>query len=134
MNHRPVNNKVTNPLRDSAWMISLKGVLLALLFSLIALLLIALALYLTELPEKIALYLVYAISIAAILWGSSYATRRIGARGWLNGGIIGLAYVLLMLGGGFIILDDMSLGWTLAVKLFIGFILGAMGGMWGVNY
>ncbi len=134
MNHRPVNNKVFNPLRDSAWIISLKGVFLALLFSLIALLLIALALYLTELSEKIALYLVYGTSIAAILWGSSYATRRIGARGWLNGGIIGLLYVLLMLGGGFIIVEDMAMGWSLAVKLFIGFILGALGGMWGVNY
>lgn len=134
MNHRPVNNKAFNPLRDSAWIISLKGVLLALLFSLVALMLIALALYLTELPEKIALYLVYGVSIAAILWGSAYAARRIGARGWLNGGIVGLAYVLLVLGIGSIIVEDMSMGWSLAVKIFLGFVLGAMGGMWGVNY
>ncbi len=134
MNHRPANNKVFNPLRGSAWLISLKGILLALVFSLVMLLVIALVLYLTALPEKVASYLVYGVSIAAILWGSAYATRRIGTRGWLNGGIIGVIYVLLMIGGGLIIVDDMAIGWSLAVKIFLGFVFGAIGGMWGVNY
>ena len=134
MNQRPAGNKVLSPLRDSAWLISLKGVLLALIFSLIMLLVIALALYLTELPEKAGSYMVYAVSIAAILWGSAYAARRIGTRGWLNGGMIGLIYVLIMLGGGLIIGDDMAVSWSLAIKLFLGFVFGAIGGMWGVNY
>lgn len=134
MNERPVGNKIAKPLRDSAWMILLKGVFLALIFSLIMLLVIALALYLTELPEKAGLYLVYAVSIVAILWGSAYTARKMGTRGWLNGGITGLIYVLLMLGGGLIIGGDMTIGWNLAVKLFLGFIFGAVGGMWGVNY
>ncbi len=134
MNQRPAGNKVLSPLRGSAWLISLKGVLLALIFSLVMLLAIALALYLTELPEKAGSYLVYAVSIVAILWGSAYAARRIGTRGWLNGGMIGLIYVLIMLGGGLVIGDDMAVSWSLAIKLFLGFVFGAIGGMWGVNY
>ncbi len=134
MNQRPVNNKALHPLQDSAWFISLKGVFLALVFSLIALLVIALVLYLTALPEKIATYLVYGVSIVAILWGSAYTTKRVGARGWLHGGIVGAAYVLLMLGGGLLLSDSAELNWSLAIKLFLGFIFGAMGGMWGVNY
>ncbi len=134
MDHRPLNNQAFHPLRGNAWLISLKGILLALVFSLVMLLVIALVLYLTELTEKAALYLVYGVSIAAILWGSAYATRMIGKRGWLIGGIIGVIYVLLMLGGGLLIVDDMTIGWSLAVKIFLGFVFGAIGGVWGVNY
>ena len=134
MNHLPANNKALHPLRNSAWIISLKGVLLALIFSLGALLIIALALYLTALQEKIASYMVYGVSIVAILWGSAFAARRIGTRGWLNGGIVGVIYILIMLGGGLIFAGDSALGWSLAVKIFLGFIFGAIGGMWGVNY
>lgn len=134
MNHRTAGNKALHPLWNSAWMISLKGVILALIFSLAALLVIALLLYLTALPEKVASYLVYGVSFAAILWSSAYVSKKIGARGWLNGGITGLLYVLLMLGGGLLLLDDITLGWNLLVKVFLGFIFGAIGGMWGVNY
>lgn len=133
MNHRPANNQLFHQLRGSIWLTSLKGLLLALLFSLVMILVIALLLYLTALTERAASYLVYGVSIVAILWGSAYATRRIGSRGWLNGGIIGVVYVLLMLGGGLIVVEDMAIGWSLVVKIFLGFVFGAAGGMWGVN-
>jgi len=133
MNYRPVGNQLFHQPRSSTWLFLLKGILLALLFSLGMILLIALLLYLTALPERMAFYLVYAVSIAAILWGSAYAARRIGSRGWLHGGIIGVIYVLLMLGGGLIVVADLAIGWNLVVKIFLGFIFGAVGGMWGVN-
>lgn len=134
MNHRPVNNQLFHQLRSNTWLILLKGILLALLFSLVMILVIALLLHLTALPERMAPYLVYAVGIAAILWGSAYAARKIGSRGWLNGGSVGVIYVLLMLGGGLIVVEDMAIGWSLVVKIFLGFIFGAAGGMWGVNY
>jgi len=134
MKYRPSNNRAFHSLQGSTWLILIKGILLALIFSLVMLLAISLVLYLTELTEKTALYLVYAVSVVSILWGAAYAARRIGSRGWLNGGIIGVAYVLLMLGGGLLVVDDMTIGWNLAVNIFLGFIFGAIGGMWGVNY
>lgn len=135
MNHRPANNNQVFPqLRGSAWLILGRGLLLALLFSAVALLAIALLLYLTALPEKTAPYLVYAVAIAAILWGSAYTARKIGVRGWLNGGVLGVLYVLLMLGAGLVIVDHMTFGWSVVVKIFLGFIFGAAGGMWGINY
>ena len=99
MNYRPVSNQLFHQPRSSTWLFSLMGIILALLFSLGMILLIALLLYLTALPERMAFYLVYAVSIAAILWGSAYAARRIGSRGWLHGGIIGVIYVLLIWAG-----------------------------------
>lgn len=134
MDHRPANNQVFQPLCSGVWLNLLKGMLLALVFSLVMLFVIALLLYLTELPESIASYLVYGVSLGAILWGAAYAARRIGSRGWLNGGIIGVAYVMLMLAGGLIAIDDLTIGWSLAVKIFLGFVFGAVGGVWGVNY
>lgn len=135
MKHRPANNNQPfQQLRQSAWLNLGRGILLALLFSAVLLLLIALLLYLTALPEKTAPYLVYAVGTIAILWGSSYAARKIGMRGWLNGGAVGALYVLLMLAAGLIVAEDLTVGWSLVVKIFLGFIFGAAGGMWGINY
>ncbi|NLA04491.1 MAG: TIGR04086 family membrane protein [Firmicutes bacterium] len=134
MNCRPVENEPYPQTRGSVWLHLTKGLLLALIFSLVMLLLIALLLYLTALPEKVALYLVYAVAMIAILWGAAYAARRIGSGGWLNGGIVGVAYVLLLLAGGAFLVEEMTLGWASVSKIFLGFAFGAAGGMWGVNY
>jgi len=134
MNQRLVNNQLNFQPRGGVWLNLGRGILLALLFSLVMILVIALLLYSSALPESTAPYLVYAVSIMAILWGSAHAARRIGSRGWLNGGLVGIAYVLVMLGGGLIASLGIAPGWTLVAKLFLGFIFGAAGGMWGVNY
>lgn len=133
MNHLPANNQQSGEGRGRTWLSLGKGVILAVILSLVLILLLALVLYLTPLPERAAPYLVYGAGVVAILWGSARAARRIGTRGWLNGGLVGVIYVLLMQAGGLIAVEDMTLGWSLAVKLFLGFIFGAVGGMWGVN-
>ncbi len=111
----------------------LKGIILALLISMVLLFIGALVLYFTAVPEKTTPYLVFGISLAAIITGSSFAGIRIGSRGWLYGGIVGIAYVGLMLIFGLIVLTDVTAGWNFISKLFLGFVFGAAGGMWGVN-
>lgn len=134
MNQRPANDQIFLQPPGKVWLDLGRGILLAILFSLVMILLIALLLYLTALPESMAPYLVYAVSVVAVLWGAAHSARRIGSRGWLNGGIVGVVYVLLLLGAGLIALEGISFGWTLLVKIFLGFVFGAAGGMWGVNY
>lgn len=114
-------------------MVLLKGTILALVLSVVLIFIAALVLYFTALPERTAPYLVFGISLAAILVGSSFAGKRIGTRGWLNGGIVGLLYVVLMLAAGLLLLKDLAVGWNFITKLFLGFAFGAAGGMWGVN-
>ncbi len=135
MNRQPGHNVSPQPLAGGGGPLPvlLKGIILALLISLVLLFAAALLLYFTNVPEKIAPYVVFGISLTAILVGSSYGGRKIGSRGWINGGIVGVIYVSLMLVIGLFFLEDATLGWNLISKLFLGFIFGAAGGMWGVN-
>lgn len=133
MNRQPVNSVSPHSLWGGAALFLLKGTALALLFSVVMLFIAALLLYFTALPEKTTPYMVFAISLLAILTGSSYACKRIGVRGWLYGGIVGVIYVLLVLISGLIFLDDFGVAWNFITKLFLGFVFGAAGGMWGVN-
>ncbi len=110
-----------------------KGTFLALVISLIVCTLVAAVLYLTPLSEKVVPYAIYITSIFSIIIGAAYAARRMQFKGWLYGGLTGLAYiaVLLVLLKVFGIDADVSL--QLFSKLFLGFVLGAMGGILGLN-
>ena len=134
MDRQPGHNVAPQLLAGSGQLlILLKAVILALAISVVLLFIGALVLYLTAVPETITPYFVFGTSFVAIIAGSSFAGKRIGFRGWIYGGIVGTGYVLLMLVAGLFILDDVSLGWNFITKLFLGFIFGAAGGMWGVN-
>ncbi|HOL17684.1 MAG TPA: TIGR04086 family membrane protein [Bacillota bacterium] len=134
MNSQSGRNITPQPFVRGAPVVAvLKGIVLALALSVVLLFIAALVLYFTAVPEKITPYLVFGISIIAIMAGSFSAGKSIGSRGWLYGGITGFVFVVLMLVGGLFVLDDLSPGWNFATKLFLGFIFGAVGGMWGVN-
>jgi putative membrane protein (TIGR04086 family) len=132
--NRQTGSKVSPyPLGGAAIPVLLKATAMALILSVFLLFVAALVLYFTAVPEKIAPYLVFGISLAAILWGSSFAGRKIGTRGWINGGIVGILYVVIMLAIGLLVLDNFAFNWNFIVKIFLGFVFGAVGGMWGVN-
>ena len=110
-----------------------RGTLIAFGISLTLLFIAALVLYFTAVPEKYSPYMVFVISVVAILWGSGTAGKRIGYRGWLYGGIVGFLYVFLMMVTGILVLDDFVLGMNIFTKLFLGFAFGFVGGILGVN-
>jgi len=111
----------------------LKAVILALALSVVLLFVAALVLYFTAVPERITPYLVFGTSLVSIFTGSSYAGRKIGHKGWFYGGVTGLLFVILLLLIGLIFREHVLTGWGYFTKLFLGFIFGAAGGMWGVN-
>jgi putative membrane protein (TIGR04086 family) len=133
MNRQPGSNVSSHPLGGAALPVLLKATALALIFSVILLFVAALVLYFTAVSEKITPYVVFGISLVAILWSSSFAGRKIGARGWVNGGAVGILYVVIMLVIGLLVLDNFTFSWNFFTKIFLGFIFGAAGGMWGVN-
>lgn len=135
MNRQPGSNMPVQFLNGTGRSIKvlLKGIILSLLVSMVFLFVAATVLYFTGVPEKAAPYFVFAISLLSILTGSYYAGKNIGSRGWVNGGTVGFIYVFLMLTLGLLILEDVTLGWNVISKLFLGFVFGAAGGMWGVN-
>ncbi|NLY37933.1 MAG: TIGR04086 family membrane protein [Firmicutes bacterium] len=134
MNRQP-GHHIAAPIVTTPGLIKilLKAVALALILSVVLLFIAALVFYFTAVSEKITPYLVFGVSLVAIITGSSYAGKHIGTRGWLYGGIVGLIYVILMLATGIFIRDSVAVNLNLITKLFLGFVFGAIGGMWGVN-
>lgn len=133
--NRQTGHKLTPQpfLRGGPAVAVLKGIILALALSVVLLFIAALVLNFTAVAEKITPYLVFGISLVAIISGSSYSGGKIGSKGWLYGGITGFVFVVLMLVIGLFVLDGVSFGWNWLTKLFLGFIFGAAGGMWSVN-
>ena len=123
MNRQP-GHHIAAPIVTTPGLIKilLKAVALALILSVVLLFIAALVFYFTAVSEKITHYLVIGVSLVAIITGSSYA-----------GGIVGLIYVILLLAAGIFIRDSVAVNLNLITKLFLGFVFGAIGGMWGVN-
>ncbi len=110
-----------------------KGVFISLIISLLACIIVALALFLTPLQEKIVPYAVYIISIFSIIIGAAYAAKRIQVKGWLNGGLTGFTYVVIVLILMILFKVDNVTAVSLISKLLTGFALGALGGIFGLN-
>lgn len=111
----------------------LRGIILALALSVVLLFIFALLFYFTTVSERITPYLVFAVSTVAIFSGSAYAGKKIGFKGWLYGGVTGFLFVALLLVIGIFVLENVVTGGSLISKLFIGFVFGTAGGIWGVN-
>lgn len=109
------------------------GLLLALAISVAMLLIGAAVIHWTNTPEHYSSVLVFIVTLTGVLLGSRLTGRRIGNKGWLNGGLVGLLYVAAILLLGFIFIDNFSVGLSFFSKAFLGFVFGALGGMWGVN-
>lgn len=109
------------------------GVLLGLFLSLLIFTLASVIISYTAVPERILPYLSFFTSVISIFVGSLYVSRRIGFQGWLNGGLTGFFYVLILLLLGLFIaghLPDLS---GFIVKIFLGFVFGAVSGIIGMN-
>lgn len=83
-----------------------------------------------EEPE-LALY-TYLVHGIAIMFGGIVSGKRAKQKGWSQGGLTGLLYVVLLLLISFLALDT-SLTLRDCILLAPGLVIGAFGGMIGVN-
>ncbi len=80
------------------------------------------------LPVTSAITMTLSVTIASL-----YASVKIRKRGWMNGAIIGILYILVIAMISFIFLDDFVLNTYILMKTAIALITGAISGMIGVN-
>jgi putative membrane protein (TIGR04086 family) len=85
----------------------------------------------TGITEAWARWIVVGGAMIAVLVGSSYTGRQIGKSGWLNGAITGTAFVVILLV--LAMLLDLGLTSMSLITLAVGFGLGAVGGVLGIN-
>lgn len=105
----------------------------ALVVSLFILVLGSILLYFTPVLESYAPVMVFAANLVGIVLGSRKVGMRVGVKGWLNGGLVGLGYMIIIIVIGQFVLEPQVLGSNLISTIFLGFVFGALGGMWGVN-
>lgn len=106
-------------------MVLLKGIFVAFVLTLILALIFSIVLTYTNTPESAIFPVLVGITALSILIGSSISTIKIKKNGILNGGIIGLVYILLL----YIISSIVSGSFILNINSIILIISAILGGM-----
>lgn len=110
-----------------------KGIIISILITLILLFLFSIILTYTNIGENVIPAVIIIATVISILIGSSISTIKIKKNGIINGGIIGLVYIL----GIYLISSIAQMGFGINVYSIIMIILsilaGMIGGIVGVN-
>jgi len=99
----------------------------------VLILIVSLLLTFTSLKEGTMPLLNTVIMIISIAVGSIYMAIKAEEKGWLNGGLIGILYFLILLLINFLFIKPFIFDIYTVGKLFISIITGVIGGMIGVN-
>ena len=111
----------------------IKGSITAILLSLILLVILALLLAYTNVPESIITPTIIVISALSILIGSFISSIKIKKPGIINGGIVGGIYIITLYILSSMVQKDFGIN-TYAIIMIISSILaGCVGGVVGVN-
>lgn len=111
----------------------IKGSAIALVFSLICLFIFSIILTYSRVSEKTMPTVVISITIISILLGSQISTHHIKKNGILNGGAVGVIYIMILYIVSSIITKDFTLN-SYAIGMILGSITaGVIGGIIGVN-
>lgn len=111
----------------------IKGSIFAIIISLILLLIYALILTYTDISETTIIPVVTIIVGISILIGSVVSVRKIRKNGLINGGIVGLIYVIALYITSSMCLVGFSITLNSIIVLVVGIITGMIGGIIGVN-
>ncbi|AIS52310.1 putative membrane protein [Thermoanaerobacter kivui] len=109
------------------------GVLVAYIITLSFFIVYALLLTFTALSELTLPTLTMLITIIGIVLSGALSARHTTSKGWLNGGIAGILYVTIMLVLGAFFVEELGPASSWTVKYVWGAVLGALGGMIGIN-
>lgn len=111
----------------------IKGSIFSIITSAILLLFFAVLLCYTSLSENTMLPVILVVTGVSILIGSMISTRKIRKNGILNGGIVGIIYIIVLYLISSLFLAGFYLTFKSFIMLIIGIITGMVGGIIGVN-
>lgn len=113
--------------------IIVKGVILAIITSMILLLVFSAILTYTTVSESVSNPVIITITAISILFASQLSTRKIKKNGIINGGTIGGVYIILLYVISSIVTGNFSLGINAIIMIIASIIAGMFGGIIGVN-
>lgn len=110
-----------------------KGIIMAFASTFILLFVFAIILTYTSISESVIPPVIIVITIISILFGSSISTIKIKKNGIVNGGIIGLSYILMLYFISSIVHTGFALNIYSIVMIIVSVLSGMTGGIIGVN-
>lgn len=128
-----MKKEITNLDINSNFNYIVKGIIGAIIFSLVSLILFAIILTYTKVPESTIYPVVIILSAISILIGSSLSTIKIKKNGLLNGSIIGATYILLLYIISSIVNTGFGVNTYTIIMMIAGVLAGIIGGIVGVN-
>lgn len=111
----------------------LKGSIISIICTLILLTIYATILSSTDIAESTMVPVVLVITGISILIGSSMSSISIQKRGILNGGLVGLIYVVFLYIASSILGIGFEININTIIMFTVGIIAGMIGGVIGVN-
>lgn len=111
---------------------TLSGLWYAFFWMMIGALILSLLLHVSFMEEEQLNIYTYIVHSAALLFGGLVSGKRSGEKGLYQGAVTGLLYSILLFLISFLALDN-SLGLTELLLILPAILIGAIGGVFGVN-
>lgn len=111
----------------------LKGLVFCFAFLIVASLIMGIVVSIADdMREDTTNRILMVVNYVAIFAGGLFTARLVYRKGWLNGGIVGLIYMVIVvfIGSQFV---EVQFGLEIVLRLLSGFLAGAVGGVFGVN-
>jgi len=86
-----------------------------------------------DFPENFIGPAVDLITIIGIMAAGFYSTRGVRSRGWLNGSIVGIIYMLILYILSSIVFKDFGINGHILALTILGILAGSVGGIVGIN-
>lgn len=110
-----------------------KGILTAYIITIPLFMLFALIMSNTDFPQRLVSPSVIIITVISVFTAGLVSTRGAKSKGWLNGGLVGLIYMLLLYLLSSIVYKSFAINQYVITMAIIGILTGAIGGIVGIN-
>lgn len=118
---------------DSNIIIILKGSVTSIIITLLGLLILSIVLTYTNVSENLSMPIIMIITGISILIGSIISSRKVTKNGMVNGGMVGLIYILTIYLLSSIVVTGFSFNMYTIITIIIAVIAGIIGGIIGIN-
>lgn len=111
----------------------IKGVLLGYIISVVSIIIYGLLVTFTSLSESSMPIVIIVVSTVSIALAAIYVAIKVESRGWLNGALTGLVYMIVLLLLSFLFKSGVTLDRFVLIRMFMGFVIGSLAGIIGIN-
>ncbi len=111
----------------------LKGLLASYIITIPAFMIFALILTNLDFPNRLVTPAVVVITVISVITAGAVSTKGVRSKGWLNGSIVGLIYMLVLYLFGSISCKNFTVDRYVITMAIIGILAGAIGGIMSVN-